>query len=68
MKLRILCILLVVLSLAGCPDRKSGPLERAGESVDEAIDNVSEGQSPLHKKGPLEKAGESVDEAFDSDK
>jgi hypothetical protein len=39
--------------IAGCEE---GPLERAGEKVDKAVDKLS-------GKGPAEKAGERLDEA-----
>ena len=51
--------LLVVVGLVGC--NQSGPVEKAGERVDEIVDNVKHGDSPLKEKGPMEKLGESVD-------
>ena len=53
----------LLLGIVAC--RREGPIEKAGEKVDEAVDNVVEGQSPLHKKGPAEKAGETIDNATD---
>ncbi len=47
---------------------KKGGLEKAGERVDEIIDNVKDGDPILHKKGTLEKAGESLDETLDPNK
>jgi|688.fasta_scaffold2491519_1 hypothetical protein len=47
---------------AGCQKANEGKLERAGEKVDEAIENIKDGENPLKKKGPMEKLGESVDE------
>lgn len=41
---------------------KKGPAEKAGEKIDEAIDNVSDAVDP---KGPLEKAGRAIDRATD---
>ncbi len=55
--------LLLLLDFSAC--RREGPIEKAGERVDEAVDNVTEGQSPLHKKGPAEKMGEQIDNATD---
>lgn len=46
--------------LSGC-ERRQGPMEKAGEKVDEAVDEV------LHPdEGALEKAGRKTDEALDS--
>jgi hypothetical protein len=41
---------------------RKGPGEKAGEKIDEAIDNVSDKIDP---KGPLEKAGRAIDRATD---
>lgn len=38
---RLLAALPLLLLLAGCPQR--GPLENAGESIDEAFDDVRDG-------------------------
>jgi hypothetical protein len=54
-----LCLLPIAASLISC--KPKGPAEKAGESVDEAIENVSDAVNP---KGPLEKAGEKVDDAL----
>jgi hypothetical protein len=65
-------ILLIELVMAACIfgviscQRHEGPLEKAGKKVDDAVDNVEDGQSPLHKKGAGERAGEAVDDAVDS--
>lgn len=56
------CIAILLCSTA-C--RKDGPAERAGERIDEVVDNVKDGENPLKKKGPAEKAGEAVDRAVD---
>jgi hypothetical protein len=46
----------------GC-EREKGPMEKAGEKVDEAVDEV------LHPNdGALEKAGRKADEAVDDAK
>lgn len=51
-----LCSILILgsLSFSGCAHKK-GPMEKAGESVDDAFD----------KDGPMEKAGQSIDKAGD---
>lgn len=45
----------LMLGLAGCDQQ--GPMEKAGENVDDAVDEMT-GQ------GPMEDAGENVDEAW----
>lgn len=55
-----LCLFPLFASVVSC--REKGPAEKAGENVDEAIENVKDAVDP---KGPLEKAGEKVDEALD---
>jgi hypothetical protein len=60
----VLSMVLLSLGLAapGC-QREKGPMEKAGEKVDEAVDKV------LHpNEGPLEKAGRKVDEAVEDAK
>ena len=49
-------VLLSVI-LLGC--EKEGPMERAGESVDKAVEETKDA---VTKDGPLERAGERVDE------
>lgn len=56
--------LLLTVSTVAC--ERKGPMERAGERADEAVDNVAEGRNPLATKGPAEKAGEAIDDAADS--
>lgn len=58
--INILFFILVVFSLAACQEK--GPVEKAGERVDEIVDNVKDGDPLLHKKGTAEKAGEAVDQ------
>lgn len=48
----------LLLVLAGCP-QKEGPVERAGKSVDKAIDKAGQ---------KIEKAGESVQDAAKGEK
>ena len=57
-------VLVAALMLAAC-SREDGPLENAGEQLDEAVENVKDGDSPFRKKGAGEKAGEAVDRAVD---
>jgi len=47
--------LLAVTALTAC---EKGPMEKAGEKVDKAVDKLS-------GKGPMEKAGEKIDKAVD---
>jgi hypothetical protein len=48
--------------LAGC--QRDGPVEEAGEAIDEAVENAKDAINP---KGPLEKAGEKIDKVIDND-
>ena len=41
--------------------KEKGPAEKAGESIDEAIEDVKDAVDP---KSPVEKAGEKIDEAL----
>ena len=54
-----LCLLPFLCSVTSC--KKKGPAEKAGEQVDEAIENVKDAVDP---KGPVEEAGEKVDDAL----
>jgi hypothetical protein len=57
-----LIVSLLAPGLLAC-EREKGPMEKAGEKVDEAVDKV------LHpNEGPLEKAGRKTDEAIDDAK
>lgn len=51
---------ILAAGLAGC--QKEGPMERAGKSIDQAVENAKETVRP---EGTLEKAGKSVDQAID---
>ena len=53
----------LILALSGCP-RKRGPMEKAGERIDEIADNAQDGDPLFHKKGPGERAGEAIDDAM----
>lgn len=54
-----MCLLPLVSSVVSC--REKGPAERAGENLDNAVENVKDAVDP---KGPVEKAGEKVDKAL----
>lgn len=67
MKIRMTSILFVAPLLvgslglfAGC--EPAGPAEKAGQSVDRAVDNAAETVNP---SGPVEKAGKNIDRALD---
>ncbi len=55
-----LCLFPLVATVVSC--REKGPAEKAGESVDEVVEDVKDAVDP---KGPVEKAGEKVDKALD---
>ncbi len=44
-------------------ERNKGPVEKAGEKIDKAVDKVSDKVDP---KGPAEKAGRALDRATDN--
>ncbi len=54
-----LCSLSILAVATSC--RKKGPAEKAGEKMDEAIENV---QDSINPKGPVEKVGEKIDDAL----
>lgn len=54
-------VVLVLIALIGC--REKGAVEKAGERVDEVIDNVQNGDATLREKGVMEKAGKSIDDS-----
>lgn len=54
--------LVTVTGLTAC--ERKGPVERAGEKVDNAIEKAKDKLDP---KGPAEKAGEKIDKALDND-
>ena len=66
MKRMMMCLILgLSIALFGACTKHEGPVERAGKRIDNAVDNVKDGDSPFHKKGSAEKAGEAVDDAVD---
>ncbi|HET9472604.1 MAG TPA: hypothetical protein VFR59_10540 [Steroidobacteraceae bacterium] len=69
--MRRLCALLTLagaLALTGC--EKKGPLEQAGEEVDEAIETVKQGEEPTSAKvdDVIDEAREGVQETADEAK
>lgn len=49
------------IAMTAC-ERKKGPVEKAGEKIDNVADNISDAIDP---KGPAEKAGRALDRAVD---
>ena len=63
MKKLLTCMIITVsIGLIGC--QQKGPVEQAGERIDEVIDNVAEGSAPLKEKGTMEKMGQSIDDSI----
>ena len=61
--MRILALSMVLMmsaTLGAC--RKKGPVERAGEKVDNTVEKVGDAINP---KGPAQKAGRAIDKAVD---
>ena len=58
----VLIVVAIAIALIGCEPK--GSAEKAGERVDEIIDNIKDGDPPLKEKGPMEKMGESIDESL----
>lgn len=66
MKIYLVCFMVFALiGLSAC--QKKGEVQKAGEKLDRAIDNVKQGESPLKEKGAMEKAGESIDNTIKKD-
>ena len=65
MKLYIRAILniflLTSIFLVACQQKSSA--EKAGERVDDIVDNVKHGETPLKNKGPVEKLAESIEDS-----
>jgi hypothetical protein len=60
---RVLSVLLAtpLLVLVGCSE--PGPAEKAGESIDKAVEDV---RDKLNPQGPAESVGEKIDDALES--
>lgn len=58
-----LALAVCALLMTACHERRAGPMERAGERVDEIGENIREGDPILHREGPAESIGEAIDEA-----
>lgn len=54
-----LCLFPLAASVVSC--KPKGPAEKAGESVDKAVEKMKDAVDP---KGPVEKAGEKVDKVL----
>jgi hypothetical protein len=57
----LLSLILFPLVALAVSCKPKGPAEKAGEKMDEAIEDVKDVVNP---KGPVEKAGEKVDEVL----
>ncbi len=53
----------VLFSVAVLGCERQGPMERAGERADDAVEDV---RDAFNGPGPMERAGERVDDAVDS--
>lgn len=63
MKSCLVCFMvLAFIGVTGCQEK--GAVEKAGERMDEVIDNVKHGDAPLKEKGAMEKMGESIDDTL----
>ena len=51
------------LGFTAC-EKKKGPVERAGEKIDHAVEKAKDAVDP---PGPAEKAGRKIDKALDND-
>lgn len=56
-----LVLVLLTMNFAACKEK--GPAERAGERIDQGVEDLKEGENPLKEEGPAERLGEEVDEA-----
>ena len=57
----LLSLLLLPFAMFFASCKPKGPVEKAGEGVDSAVERVKDAVNP---KGPVEKAGEKVDKAL----
>ncbi len=60
---RALASVLLAAAAFGAGCRPAGPVERAGQKVDQGVQGVQDAISP---PGPVEKAARSVDRALDN--
>ncbi len=58
---RVFALLALTLLAACDPPPPAGPAERAGRSMDRAVDNLRDAVDP--PSGPVERAGRAVDRA-----
>ncbi len=54
----VACSLLVSVAFVGCEEK--GPVEKAGQGIDNAGKDIKNGLDP---RGPAQKAGDKIDEA-----
>ena len=59
----IVLSILAGLALAGCGEK--GPAEKAGEKIDQAVEQTKDAIQDAGQQGPAEKAGEAIDEKID---
>ena len=60
----ILSATILTLAILGCDSK--GPAQKAGEHMDEVVDNVREGKPPLKERTTLEKLDAKIDRAVDN--
>ena len=65
-KYLIILSAVALIGLIGCQEK--GSAAKAGERVDEVVDNVKRGDPPLKEKGAMEKMGDSIDDSLKSPK
>lgn len=58
----IYMVIVTFIGLVGCQEK--GQAEKAGERIDEIVDNVQHGDPPFKEKGAMEKMGESIDDSI----
>lgn len=67
--LTLLLIMTVTLTLMNFGCESKGPVEKAGEKVDQSIENtkdaVEDAADKITGKGPAEKVGEEIDKAVE---
>jgi len=61
----ILGVVLAAVLVVAYVRKDKGPMEKAGERVDEIVDNIGKGEPPLQENGLLEKAGRAVYKAIE---